>query len=86
VPAARILTVPQAVESEQLAHRSFFTDLPAPWPDGSTRRLRVSGSGVLFDGEPLHPTAPPPRLGQHNAEVPHLVDTWRTQRPEEVTP
>jgi crotonobetainyl-CoA:carnitine CoA-transferase CaiB-like acyl-CoA transferase len=66
VPAARILTVPQAVESPQLEHRKFFCDLPFPESDGDGRRLRVSGSGVLFDGEPLHPTSPPPRLGEHN--------------------
>ena len=64
VPAARILTVPQALELEQLAHRGFVTTLP--YPDGSGRPLRVVGSGVLVDGEPLRPTAPPPLLGQHN--------------------
>lgn len=64
VPAARILTVPQAAGLDQLGHRGFFTDLP--YPDGSGRTLRVSGSGVLIDGEPLRPAAPPPRLGQDN--------------------
>ncbi|HTJ35789.1 MAG TPA: CoA transferase [Dactylosporangium sp.] len=75
VPAARILTVPQAVESEQLRHRGFITDLP--FPDGSGRRLRVVSSGVLFDGEPLTPPEPPPLLGEHNADVPALVAAWR---------
>jgi crotonobetainyl-CoA:carnitine CoA-transferase CaiB-like acyl-CoA transferase len=65
VPAARILTVPQATGLAQLAHRGFFTDLPHP--DGSGRVLRVSGNGVLVDGEPLRPSGPPPLLGQHNA-------------------
>jgi crotonobetainyl-CoA:carnitine CoA-transferase CaiB-like acyl-CoA transferase len=64
VPAARILTVPQATGLAQLAHRGFFTDLPHP--DGSGRVLRVSGNGVLVDGEPLRPSGPPPLLGQHN--------------------
>jgi crotonobetainyl-CoA:carnitine CoA-transferase CaiB-like acyl-CoA transferase len=64
VPAARILTVPQAAALDQFGHRGFFTDLP--YPDGSGRTLRVSGSGVLIDGEPLRPAAPPPLLGQHN--------------------
>lgn len=64
VPAARILTVQQAAGLDQLGHRGFFTDLP--YPDGSGRMLRVSGSGVLVDGEPLRPAAPPPRLGQDN--------------------
>ena len=67
MPAARILTVPQAVGLAQLAHRGFFADLP--YPDGSGRVLRVSGNGVLVDGEPLRPAGPPPLLGQHNAEA-----------------
>ncbi|MGH3209067.1 MAG: CaiB/BaiF CoA transferase family protein [Trebonia sp.] len=75
VPAARILTVPQAVQLEQLVHRGLFTDLP--YPDGSDRVLRVTGSGVLFDGEPLRPQSPPPMLGQHNGERAVLADQWR---------
>ena len=64
VPAARILTVPQAVELEQLQVRGFFTDLPFPGDPG--RPLRVSGNGVLVNGASLRPTAPPPMLGEHN--------------------
>ena len=71
VPAARILSVPEAVESAQLAHRGFFTELPVP--GGSGRAMRVSGNGVLVDREPLRPTGPPPRLGQHNAQVTELA-------------
>ena len=77
VPAARILTVPQAVGLDQLAHRGFFTDLPLP--DDSGKVLRVSGNGVLVDGEPLRPGGPPPLLGQHNAER-GLADHWRVTR------
>ena len=55
VPAARILTVPQAVESEQLAHRGFFTDVPFPG-DARPARCGSSGNGVLVNGEPLRPT------------------------------
>jgi crotonobetainyl-CoA:carnitine CoA-transferase CaiB-like acyl-CoA transferase len=75
VPAARILTVPQALELDQLAHRGLFTDLP--YPDGSGRVLRVTGNGVLVDGEPLRPQSPPPLLGQHNGERAALADEWR---------
>ncbi|MFI5914363.1 CaiB/BaiF CoA transferase family protein [Dactylosporangium sp. NPDC051541] len=75
VPAARILTVPQALDTEQLRHRGFLRDLPFPGEDG--RRLRVVSSGVLYDGEPLTPEAPPPTLGQHNADVPALLAAWR---------
>jgi crotonobetainyl-CoA:carnitine CoA-transferase CaiB-like acyl-CoA transferase len=67
VPAARILTVPEAVTLDQLTHRGFFTEVP--FPDGSPRQLRLSGNGVLVDGAPTRPTAPPPLLGQHNDEL-----------------
>jgi crotonobetainyl-CoA:carnitine CoA-transferase CaiB-like acyl-CoA transferase len=73
VPAARILTVAQAVELEQLATRGFFTDLR--FPDHPERTLRVSGSGVLINGEPLRATGPPPRLGEHNADFRTGVNT-----------
>ena len=74
VPAARILTVPQALESEQLAHRGFFTELPFPGQPGRT--FRTSGNGVLVDGEPLRPTGTPPLLGEHNADVAALARRW----------
>jgi crotonobetainyl-CoA:carnitine CoA-transferase CaiB-like acyl-CoA transferase len=64
VPAARILTVPEAIGLPQLAHRGFVTELPHP--DGSGSALRVIGNGVQVDGSPLRPADPPPRLGQHN--------------------
>jgi crotonobetainyl-CoA:carnitine CoA-transferase CaiB-like acyl-CoA transferase len=70
VPAARILTVPQAVGLEQLQARGFFTDLPFPGDD--RRNLRVSGNGVLVNGTALRPESPPPLLGAHNAEF-HLA-------------
>ncbi|RSM74113.1 CoA transferase [Actinoplanes sp. ATCC 53533] len=67
VPAARVLTVAQAVELDQLKDRGFFTDLGFP---GQPRRtLRVSGNGVLVNGAPLRPSTPPPLLGEHNDEV-----------------
>ncbi len=78
VPAARILTVPQAVELEQLRHRGFIQELP--FPDGSDRPLRVVSSGVLYDGEPLTPVDPPPLLGAHNTSVPELLASWRAAR------
>jgi crotonobetainyl-CoA:carnitine CoA-transferase CaiB-like acyl-CoA transferase len=59
VPAARILTVPQALALDQLAARGFLTELPFP----------VTGNGVLVDGAPLRPEKPPPRLGEHNSEM-----------------
>ena|SRR2546430_1909030 len=75
VPAARILSVPQAVDSPQLAHRGFFTDLP--FPGDGTRVVRASGNGVLIDGEPLRPGSPPPNLGEHNTDLDDLLARWR---------
>ena len=75
VPAARILDVSQAVESEQLAHRGFFTDVP--FPGDPARTVRTSGNGVLIDGEPLHAAGAPPLLGQHNAAIDDFVTRWR---------
>ncbi|XVQ89430.1 CaiB/BaiF CoA transferase family protein [Microbispora siamensis] len=66
VPAGRILTLRQTLTLEQLAHRGFFTELP--FPDGSARRLTVVSNGVVVDGRPLGPPAPPPLLGEHTTE------------------
>jgi crotonobetainyl-CoA:carnitine CoA-transferase CaiB-like acyl-CoA transferase len=79
VPAARVVTVPEAVELEQLDHRGFFTDLP--FPDGSRRVLRAAGSGVLHDGDPLRPVAPPPLLGQQNTERQAFASRWNADVP-----
>jgi crotonobetainyl-CoA:carnitine CoA-transferase CaiB-like acyl-CoA transferase len=83
VPAARILTVPQAMELDQLAYRDFFTDLP--YPDGSGRRIRVTGNGVHVDGEALHPGGPPPLLGEHNEERDALAARWNAPTAHEGT-
>jgi len=67
VPAARVLTVPEMVELDQLKERHFFTDLPFPGQEG--RMLRLSGNGVMVDGDACGPLSPPPFLGQHTDEV-----------------
>jgi crotonobetainyl-CoA:carnitine CoA-transferase CaiB-like acyl-CoA transferase len=77
VPAARILTVPQMVELEQLAERRYFAEVPFPGSGDSEGSLRLSGNGVLVDGEPLHPQAPPPRLGEHNDDLEQLLQRWK---------
>ena len=84
VPAARVATVPQAVGLDQLDHRGFFTELP--FPDGSARVLKVAGSGVLHDGEPLRPTAPPPLLGEQNTERAALAHRWNGRAENAATP
>jgi len=67
VPAARILTINQALELEQLAQRGFIAELAMP--NGLPRTLRVVGNGAVFDGQPSVPVLPPPLLGEHDAEL-----------------
>jgi crotonobetainyl-CoA:carnitine CoA-transferase CaiB-like acyl-CoA transferase len=77
VPAARILTVPEAVELGQLAHRKFFSDVPFPGsPRHDARDVRVSGSGVLVNGRPRHALGPAPLLGEHNEQLDQIVNRW----------
>jgi crotonobetainyl-CoA:carnitine CoA-transferase CaiB-like acyl-CoA transferase len=77
VPAARVLTVPEAVELDQLSHRRFFADVPFPGPDADGgRTVRLSGSGVLVDGDPHHATGPAPLLGEHNGRVGQILSRW----------
>lgn len=77
VPAARILTVADAVTLDQLAGRGFLAEVPFPPGTHRTGALRVTGSGVLVDGEPLTAAGPPPELGEHNADLPKLLNRWR---------
>ena len=55
-----------------LAHPAVFTDLD--FPGDPERTLRVTGNGVLVNGEPLRPQAPPPLLGEHNDEFKTTTD------------
>lgn len=67
VPAARVLTVEQALDLEQLADRGFIAELPMP--NGMHRTLRVVGNGAMFDGQPSVPALPPPLLGEHDEQL-----------------
>ncbi|WP_306318849.1 MULTISPECIES: CaiB/BaiF CoA-transferase family protein [unclassified Streptomyces] len=67
VPAARVLSVPDALGLDQLAARGFVHRLP--FPDGRDRALEVLGSAVQVDGRPVGPGGPPPRLGEHTDTV-----------------
>ncbi|MET7945008.1 CoA transferase [Streptomyces sp. NPDC005302] len=79
VPAARVLTVQQALDQPQLRHRGFIAELSRP--DGSGTALPVLGSGVLFDGEAFLPRTPPPLLGEHNHERDELASRWSANTP-----
>jgi crotonobetainyl-CoA:carnitine CoA-transferase CaiB-like acyl-CoA transferase len=74
VPAARVFTVPQALDEPQLVHRRFITEVPHPGRAGQA--LRVVGNGVLVDGEAFGPPASPPLLGEHNSERGPLARRW----------
>ncbi|MFD7512047.1 CaiB/BaiF CoA transferase family protein [Streptomyces sp. NPDC059853] len=67
VPAARVLSVPEVLELEQLAARDFVHDLP--FPDGRDRPLRVLGGPLRVDGAPPEPPARPPLLGEHTDAI-----------------
>jgi crotonobetainyl-CoA:carnitine CoA-transferase CaiB-like acyl-CoA transferase len=67
VPAAPVATVAQALDSPQLVQRGLVAELPLR----AARRtsVRVLGGPVHVDGAPVVPEHPPPRLGQHTAEI-----------------
>lgn len=67
VPAARVLTVPEALGNDQLASREFIHDLP--FPGHPERRLKVLGSPVHVRGAAPGPQGPPPALGEHTDEL-----------------
>lgn len=66
VPAARILTVPQALALDQIRHRGFLTEVPIAGP--GERQATVAGNGVIVNGVPLRPRGSAPSLGEHNDE------------------
>jgi crotonobetainyl-CoA:carnitine CoA-transferase CaiB-like acyl-CoA transferase len=83
VPAARVLTIPQALEQQQLVHRHFISELRHPGRAGQP--LHVVGNGVLVDGEAFGPPSPPPLLGQHNAERTALAKRWSATAARDAT-
>jgi CoA:oxalate CoA-transferase len=76
VPAGRVLSVPQALAEPQIAARRMmvrFDDVP-----GTDRPVTVVRGGFLVDGEAPQPPLPPPRLGEHDAEIFTPAPTRRT--------
>ena len=67
VPAGEVLSVPDILDHPQVAGRGMiaaFDDVP-----GAGRGIRVLRTGVKIDGEAPAVDVPPPRLGEHNAEI-----------------
>lgn len=67
VPAGRVLTIPQVLADPQVTGRAMthrFDAVP-----GLDRPLTVLRGGFLVDGVAPAPDRPPPRLGEHQAEV-----------------
>jgi crotonobetainyl-CoA:carnitine CoA-transferase CaiB-like acyl-CoA transferase len=74
VPAARILSVPEAVDLDQLAYREFFAELPfPPAPDGVARLGPPEARG---DGPPAKASSRPTLRVSGNG---FLVDGQRLQ-------
>ena len=61
VPAARVLSIPEAVELDQVAHRRVIAEVGTV--PGTDVPLRVVTSGFHVDGRPACPTTAPPSLG-----------------------
>jgi CoA:oxalate CoA-transferase len=71
VPAGRVLSVPEALESPQIRHRELLQTFErAP---GVDRRVVVARAGFkMSNGDPAA-SAPPPRLGEHTEEILHAI-------------
>lgn len=67
VPAAPVMTVPEALGSVQVAHRELVTALPSPAEDKGV--LKLLGLPTHIDGCSVAPSTPPPRLGEHTTEI-----------------
>jgi len=67
VPVAPVLTVPQAMEQEQVGHRDVLMTLPAP--DGMTGEITIPGMGFMASEGTPKTEIPPPLLGQHTEEI-----------------
>lgn len=62
VPVARVLSVPDAFELDQVAHRGVLAEIGTV--PGSHRPLRVVTAGFHVDGRSARPTTGPPALGE----------------------
>lgn len=67
VPVARIASVAEAAQAEQLAHRGVLA--VAPRPRGVKEDLRLVGAPYTASEDGPEAALPPPALGEHSREV-----------------
>jgi crotonobetainyl-CoA:carnitine CoA-transferase CaiB-like acyl-CoA transferase len=67
IPAGAVLTVPEILADPQVTGRGMIATYKSV--PGVARDVRVVRNVAKFNGEPLGVDAPPPTIGQHNAEV-----------------
>jgi len=65
VPSGEILSLKEALRQPQIAHRGVLYKVDVP----QLGEVEVLGMTALFDRTSTAVTAPPPLLGQHNAEI-----------------
>jgi crotonobetainyl-CoA:carnitine CoA-transferase CaiB-like acyl-CoA transferase len=67
VPAAPVVSVPEALRSEQVRHRGLVSMVASPAAAGG--ELPLLGSPTHVDGAAVAPGTPPPVLGEHTDQV-----------------
>lgn len=66
VPAAPVVSVAQALRSDQVSHRELVHQVSSPAGDDD---LTLLGSATHVDGTAVGPVTAPPRLGEHTDEI-----------------
>lgn len=67
VPAGRVMEVPEILAHPQISERGLLASFAAV--PGAERDVQVVRTGLKLNGAPPAVTNPPPRLGEHNAEI-----------------
>jgi crotonobetainyl-CoA:carnitine CoA-transferase CaiB-like acyl-CoA transferase len=65
VPAGRVLSVADAITSDQLRARELVHEVPF----GDEEAVSVLGNGIRVDGQVSRPRSGPPRLGEHTDQI-----------------